>query len=231
MAAVAEIGEKVLGPGDGTAAPQAAVSISGPFLKLIYDALLPINTIQAWDSKNGSVLFTDQIPSFPEFSSVDWQRCDQTGTGGAPDLSLQAISGANFVAGPDQSFTGDQKAAEDMGPAGGFTPAGTVDPTALAIGELPKHTPLFTGTPMANHEHNRGGAQQVDFGNQVEVQTDNNNGSAGELKSAGTPAGTIGEIGNDETHTHNFTGNAESDHIHTAGQPASAALEFYIRVA
>jgi len=249
MAAVAEIGEKVLGAGDGSTAPQSAVSVSGPFLKLIYDALLPINTIMAWDSKQGANTFQSNVPDFPEFASVDWQRCDATGTGGAPDLSLQAISGANFVSGPDQNFTGDQKAAEDMGLAG------EVDTSALVTGahkltelEMPIHkhsNGTFSASAGNENRHNHdvkytlanispsGSGQNV-------VSSITFNGTTTGLSAAQNDSGSehthditgdTDDNGNDDTHTHDMDTLVIPDHIHTVGQPASAALEYYIRVA
>ncbi len=238
MSAVAEIGEKVLGPGDGTSAPQAALSISGPFLKLIYDALLPVNTIQAWDSKAGTILFTDQIPDFPEFSSVDWQQCDAGGTGGAPDLSLQLISGANSVSGPDQSFTGDQKAAENMGPAGAVdTSSVRTGGTAISIAQMPIHNHPDTfavSTTGSNHEHTYQRTSPGSFGHSGSGAHSDGNSSfstTGGGVHGHTLTGSVSNAGSGDTHDHSMSNLTIPDHIHTAGQPASAALEYYIRVA
>jgi len=236
MAAVSEIGEKVLGPGDGSAPPQAATSISGPFLKLVYDALLPVNTIMAWDSKQGAAAFP--VPNFPEFSSVDWQQCDAAGGGGAPDLSLQAISGANSIVGPGQSFTGDQKAAVDMLPAGGFTPAGSISGTRLDIEQIPPH-PHDIDDPGHFHlidqdREPEGGGGNVNIVENILSPPPNADRETAPAFTNITVENAGGELPGEtqaKEHGHNFTGNSELDHIHTAGSPASAALEYYIRVA
>lgn len=243
MAAVAEIGDKVLGAGDGTNPPQAAVSISGPFLKLIYDALLPVNTIQAWDSKGGTEAFI--VPNFPEFSTVDWQPCDASGGGGVPDLSLQVISGANSLAGPEQSFTGSQKAAEDMGMAGAQTLNASSDAVRLTLEQTPPHGHTFTGDLMDTHNH-PGSSTPADVGqsggggNGSSSGNDRSTGSSVNVapQSAGTPSGTVVNSGGEgpgftqaAEHDHGVSVDDVDDHIHAAGQPASAALEYYIRVA
>lgn len=71
----------------------------------------------------------------------------------------------------------------------------------LTVGQLAKHTPTFTGAPLPGHSHQVGasyvGSGAASNGGYI---LESGTGASTSVVSAGTPTGTISQIGNDEAH-------------------------------
>jgi len=228
MAAVNEIGSLVLGPGDGTSEPQSKPNaVNNDFLKLIYDALLPINTIQGWDSNGGVDAFP--VPAGSAFASVVWELCDSTGSAGTPDFQDVVIAGANSLVGPNQKFTGDLTAAGNTGDGGAEVDLEvTVGGHKLAKDELPKHAHLITDV---EHDHSYDKSNENVNGNPA--GGDLNDGTSSTETTSSFTGITVTEdlVTLENEHTHANSKVTTSDHDHLTGQPAVVALELYKRVA
>ena len=229
MAAVAEIGQKVLGAGDGFPAPQAAVSIDGAFLKLIYEQTWEVGSIRAWDSQGGTVPFP--VPDFPEFSAVTWVICD--GVAGVPDYVNKSIIGAQLAAGPGQNFTGSDLPAGETSTQPLQNLNASIDPVRLNLEQIPPHAHPIDDP---GHDH----------------ETDAQKSTAGALSPQGPAALTLAAATIDPSttgitvenaggegpgftqaaeHDHNLVVDDVAAHSHTTGTPPGTALELYIRTA
>lgn len=251
MAATAELGLLILSSGDGTPPPQEQpTQVNSRFLKLIYDQLLPVSTIMAWDSDDGANDFP--VPSGAAFASVVWELCDSTGSAGTPNFQNTLLKGASSPAGPNQRWTGDFDAAEDMGGAGAWSKTNRVSSGhRLTVAETPQHDhgataqggTLATNSTGNDHSHavkhdlitagtgpstasfiNAAGAQTTPNAAANDgTNTDHNHGVTGRTGTSGNNPANL--------HDHDLPDISESDHIHDAGLPAASSLELYKRVA
>jgi len=239
MAAVAEIGEKVLGPGDGSQAPQVAVSISGAFLKLTYDAILPVGSIMAFHSDGGDKAIP--VPDFPEFAGVVWTSCDGIGT--SLNFENDVLLGAQFAVGPGENRSGDAVVAGQTGDGGaGDTSAAVTGGHALVEDELGAHghaggTLDFTTDDPGTHNHGAGplsGGGQVRAGSDGALRqvTGSENGAHTHSRNLAVPwTGATEDTGGDLPHDHPLDTLVIPDHAHLTGQPPGKALELYVRTA
>jgi hypothetical protein len=227
MAAINEIGSLVLGPALAGDPPETSPTINGAFLKLIYDQLLPINTIQAWDSVLGTKPFL--VPDFPEFTGVLWEQCDATGSVGTPDLQDNAIIGAHSAGGSEQTFTGEAVGAGDTGDGGAIS---------LTNRETDNYTLLPADVPVHDHDYNDPGH---DHGLQQDRDDKRGPGpgqvvisikpdSPNVLTAVAFTGITHNPAGGDGAHKHGAPDVTVADHVHETGTPPGIALEYYKRV-
>ncbi len=235
MAAISEIGDKVLGTGDGSPAPQAATTINDTFLKLVYDSLLPVNTVMAWNSKGDRDVNPFPVPEGNAFAAVVWVPCD--GIAGVPDFANRVIEGAQFATGAGESFTGDDKASVDTGEQPLQVLNASSGPVRLTLEQTPPHnhpvndpTHAHAGFTTATLGQSAGGSPGSSSGvNQITGSVTVQNAATGIsiLNTGGEGPGFTQAA----EHLHSVSVDDVDAHSHTAGRPETTALELYVRTA
>jgi hypothetical protein len=256
MAAIADIGEKVLGPSADEQTPPAleTVTVAPGFMQIVYDALVPVGTVRGWDSRVRTLGTDTPITiqsTVPAGVVATWVPCDgSTGhagyqTGSVPDYRDKVVAGGD----PLDATPANRLYSGAVGAAGKTSAdsAGTTDGHRITLAQMHPHAHgdgTLSAASAGAHEHSmsrsnvsfREGGGQAAAGSAVArsdtTRSDMKASSAGahthDVTGSTSNAGGGAEApGQANLHSHAITGT----HDHDTGQPPRTYMEFYVRVA